>query len=207
MKSLVVRRFTLEQFALWAKGDPPENSTENWSNLGLALRLRSVKSLSFHISSLQSVALMLQKVLSCESLELRFQRRSGDFGFIRDAVSSLPNLRTFTVFDKFPNPTVRVLQDDFLEVVKSSDSIKKAVLHAETRPSFQDEVDFLSQLKNVFGTNFVSFAQSDLWTHVPKSPHSTRADFWYRLLRERPELVQTVDHAIQPISSLGETSA
>lgn len=180
------RKGTLEHFKIDTQTTPCAGDEHHWLGLGTALSY--VKSVSIHLVSQETLLVLLPRLQSCESLVLALFYRINDFRSIGSILSQLSKLRTV----EYRGITqAKSLQDEFLEMIKSSDSVTNARFRSVgMTPAFQKEVDSFCILNKVFGSRFAP----NLWTHILAKmpadvPSSARATLLYCWLRTRPELV------------------
>lgn len=187
---------TLDHFAIDINHHPRrsrKNYEERWRALGFALE--TVKSLALSHVGQAALSMVLPQLKSCESLHLSGYANVKLLGPI---LLRFPTLRTFILLTWYGNEPE--LFDSFLDVIKASNSITKAVLEAKRRvqepPNFRVEVESYCLLNKVFGTTLIGYDPTDLWagivTKVPSD--SARTNLLYRLLREKPELVIGCTH-------------
>lgn len=181
---------SLEHFAFYCN-DTTLHCKEIFGALGSSLC--SVKSVCLLIDTRESLHMMLPRLQSCESLELRGNFRRTSFGSTGSIVSCLPKLKTITI-SRGGFTDVEGIKEDLLEMVKSSNSITKVVLIPdwwEAQLGIRGELECFCLLNKVFKTNLICFDPTDLWARVlSKIPgEQARATLLYHLLREKPELI------------------
>lgn len=180
---------SLEHFALYSSV-PFEGCVDSWSGIGLALG--SINSVSLKKISNAALLKMLPQLQCCESLDLELRNVTERFGVCGHIISRLPNLRTVRISSHGDDELQETFQDECTEMIKSSYTISKVELKFETmNQAFLHKVDSLCKINRVFGTTLVGFGPTALWTRVlfKFAGGSARANFLYRLLREKPELV------------------
>lgn len=106
--------------------------------------------------------MMLPRLQSCESLELRGLLRATRFGSTGSIVSCLPKLKTITVTEHHTAPDG--IKEDILDMVKSSNSITKVVLipdRWEEQLGIREELECFCLLNKVFKTSLICFDPTD----------------------------------------------